>query len=195
LYPLPYTWPILLPFWMAFAWAFLGELPFMRRERVATTAITDRGSKTLILITTGVSTFAAFFVAGSVPRFTIVSFRMPVYLAGVACIAAGGLLRRHCFKTLGDSFTYDVRVGATQRVVDLGAYKYVRHPSYTAGLLLFGGIGIALCNWLSLAISIVFPVLAYSYRIAVEERALADALGPAYVEYMTRTKRLIPFVL
>ena len=36
--------------------------------------------------------------------------------------------------------------------------------------------------------------LAYVYRIAVEERAPVATLGPAYAMYMTRTKRLVPFV-
>ena len=103
MYPLPYTWPILLPFWMAFAWVFAGELPFMRRERVAETAVTDRGSKNLILITTGIGTLFAFVMAGSLPGLAMTSFRLPVYLAGVAAIFAAGLLRRHCFRTLGDS--------------------------------------------------------------------------------------------
>src|SRR5207248_3037581 len=106
---------------MAFAWAFVGELPFMRRERVAETAVTDRGSKNLILITTGISTFFAFFMAGSLPGFAMTSFRVLVYVAGVASIFAAGFLRRHCFKALGDSFTYDVRVASTQRGVEHGA--------------------------------------------------------------------------
>jgi protein-S-isoprenylcysteine O-methyltransferase Ste14 len=195
MHPLPYTWPAAALFWMAFWWAFLSELPFMRRERAAQTAVTDRGSKNLILITTGVSTFFAFFFAGSQPRFAIASFRVPLYVTGIAAIVAGGLLRRHCFRMLGERFTYDVRVDAAQRVVERGAYRYVRHPSYTAGLLLFGGIGAALGNWLSLAISVLLPAAAYSYRIAVEERALVETLGPAYSDYMKRTKRLIPFLL
>jgi protein-S-isoprenylcysteine O-methyltransferase Ste14 len=188
-------WPAATPFWMAFLWAFAGELPFMRRERVAETAATDRGSKHLILIATGISAFFAFFIAGSLPRFAIASARVPVYLAGIACMIAGGLLRRHCFSMLGESFTYDVRVAAAQPVVERGAYRYVRHPSYAAGILLFAGIGLALGNWLSLAISSLLPILAYWYRIAVEERALVETLGPAYVEYMKRTKRLIPFLI
>jgi protein-S-isoprenylcysteine O-methyltransferase len=194
-YPLLYTWPAGPLFWIAFAWAFAVELPFMRREPTAETAITDRGSKALILTTTGVSVFIAFLAGAALRDFAIASFRLPVYLIGVACIASSGLLRRHCFRMLGESFTYDVRVAPGQAVVERGAYKYVRHPSYTAGMLLFGGIGLAHGNWLSLAIAIVFPSLAYAYRISVEERVLVDALGPAYADYMTRTRRLIPFVI
>jgi protein-S-isoprenylcysteine O-methyltransferase Ste14 len=38
-------------------------------------------------------------------------------------------------------------------------------------------------------------IAGYAYRIRVEERALATNLGPAYHDYMRRTKRLIPFLI
>jgi protein-S-isoprenylcysteine O-methyltransferase Ste14 len=195
LYPPPYTWPAAIPFWMALAWALSAELPFMRRDRGAEMPAADRGSKRLVRFASCAGVFFALLFAGWLPTFAIASFRVPVYLAGIACIVAGGALRRHCFKMLGDSFTYDVRVSAGQRVVERGAYRYVRHPSYTAGMLLVGGIGLALGNWLSLAIGVILQALAYAYRISVEERALAGTLGPAYAGYMKRTRRLIPFVL
>ena len=62
-------------------------------------------------------------------------------------------------------------------------------------MLLFGGIGLALTNWLSLVFAVVPPVLAYAYRISVEERALVATIGPAYADYMRRTRRVIPFLL
>jgi len=192
--PPPFTWVGPL-FWIAFAWAFAGELPFMRREGLATTAVTDRGSKNLLLITTAASVFVAFFLAATRRDFALTQLRFLVYLAGVACIVAGGWLRRHCFRMLGESFSYDVRVATSQRVVERGAYKYVRHPSYTAGLLIYGGIGLALCNWLSFAIVTLLPAAAYAYRISVEERALAATLGETYRGYMQRTWRLIPFLV
>jgi len=115
-------------------------------------------------------------------------------LAGVVLIAAGGVLRRHCFRMLGDSFTFRVRVASNQAIVDRGAYRYVRHPSYTAGLLLMSGIGLALGNWISLISVVVITAAGYVYRIHVEERALLATLGPAYADYMKRTRRVIPFL-
>ncbi len=192
---LPYTWPAAIPFWIAFYWAFAAELPFARRDRVSQAARTDRGSMVAVLLAGFVGTFLSFLFAGAFPSFAVTVARVPLFVIGIGCIVAGGLLRRHCFRTLGASFTYDVRVRAEQPVVERGAYRFVRHPSYSAGLLLFGGIGLALTNWLSLIVSIVPPALAYGYRISVEERALVQTLGPAYERYMSRTKRLIPFVL
>jgi len=137
----------------------------------------------------------AFSMASNWPESMMTPGRLPVYVAGIACLIAGGMLRRHCFAMLGSRFTYSVQATADQAVVEQGAYKYVRHPSYTAGLLLYGGIGLALGNWRSLAFSIIPLALAYGYRIAVEERALVQTIGEPYADYMKRTRRLIPFVL
>ena len=114
--------------------------------------------------------------------------RLPNAMDGVPHITQAPILP-------GESFTYEVRVASGQRVIERGAYEYVRHPAYTAGLLIYAGIGLALCNWGSIAVTIVPSLLAYSYRIAVEERALVATLGPAYVDYAKRTKRVIPFLI
>jgi protein-S-isoprenylcysteine O-methyltransferase Ste14 len=193
--PLPFTGLGAIPFWIAFWWAFAAELPFVRRDRVTDATPTDRGSMLVVLLAGGIGTFLAFLFAGMFRGFVIAAVRVPLYIAGITSIVAGGWLRRHCFRMLGSSFTYDVRVRDGQAVVERGAYRYVRHPSYAAGLLLFAGIGLALTNWLSLVAAIVPPTLAYAYRISVEERALVAALGPAYADYMKRTKRLVPLIL
>ncbi len=57
------------------------------------------------------------------------------------------------------------------------------------------GYGLVFTNWLSLVLVLLLPVLGYSYRMTVEERALLEALGADYREYMKRTKRIIPFVI
>ena len=189
--PLPYTWPAGAAFWAACAWSFAAEIPFTIRDRAAGAA--DRGSMQVVKRANAAGTLAAFFFASATPRF-VMPFRLPIYIAGVATIIAGGVLRRHCFRMLGRHFTYDVRVAAGQPVVERGAYRYVRHPSYTAGLMLFSGVGLALTNWLSLMASSVIPLLGYAYRIHVEEQALLAGLGPGYADYMKRTRRIIPFV-
>src|SRR5262249_48956231 len=160
------------------------ELPFVRRDRLTKATSTDRGSMLVVLLAGGIGIFLAFLSAGAFREFAIVTGRIPLYIAGVTSIVAGGWLRRHCFRMLGASFPYDVRVRDGQTVVERGAYRYVRHPSYSAGLLLFGGIGLALSNWLSLVAALVPLAVAYAYRISVEERALVMSLGPAYANYM-----------
>lgn len=182
-------------FWAALLWVASGELPHAIRDNRSGRAPADRGSKRVVEALTAAATFVAFFAAYYFHEAAITAARLPLYLTGVALIVAGGLLRRHSFRMLGDSFTFGVRVSPGQRVVDHGAYRYIRHPSYTAGLLAFAGVGLALGNWISMTVPVPLLLLGYVYRIQVEEQALVAGLGPTYADYMRRTKRLIPFVL
>jgi protein-S-isoprenylcysteine O-methyltransferase Ste14 len=95
---------------------------------------------------------------------------------------------------LGASFTGDVRATSDQQVITRGAYALLRHPSYTAAIILNTGLGIALGSWASAAILFLASFAVYTYRIAVEERALLAAIGEPYRQFMRTRKRLIPFV-
>jgi protein-S-isoprenylcysteine O-methyltransferase Ste14 len=114
--------------------------------------------------------------------------------AGAAVSVAGIALRVWSVRTLGQYFTYIVRVSADQQVVETGPYRLIRHPSYTGGVLT--GIGIGLSMRYALAPLLIGGAMLASYliRIGVEEKALAEGIGEPYRAYMTRTKRLIPFL-
>lgn len=115
-----------------------------------------------------------------------------VFAAGVVVIGAGAILREWSIWTLGRYFTFDVRIAGGQQVVDRGPYRWVRHPSYTALLMLFGGIGLVTVNWLALVVMLVLPSLSLVYRIRVEEAALLDGIGEAYRDYAQGRPRLVP---
>jgi len=192
------TWLAGVPFWIAALWAFSAELQFVvgpRRQAGRSSSLQDAGSKQMIYLAGLIAIVGAFWVATDWPASMLTPRRLPLYLAGIGCLVAGGLLRRHCFAMLGSRFTYTVKASPDQTVVERGAYKYVRHQSYTAGLLLYGCIGLALGNLASLAFAVIPLAAAYCYRIAVEERALVQTIGAPYSDYMKRTRRLIPFVL
>jgi protein-S-isoprenylcysteine O-methyltransferase Ste14 len=188
-----YTWPYALFFWTVFVWAFFPEFRIISRQKEPYTSPQDRNSKALIAFGQGIAIFAAFSIAASVPWATV-PHRVWSFCAGVATIIVGSVLRRHCWRMLGKSFTGAVIVRTDQAVVQHGAYRYVRHPSYTAGMIMFLGIGLALGNWISIAVLVTAVVIVYGYRVAVEERALAAVIGDPYRQYMTRTTRFVPFL-
>jgi protein-S-isoprenylcysteine O-methyltransferase Ste14 len=103
-------------------------------------------------------------------------------------------LRWWAIITLGRYFTIDVAVRSTQSVVQSGPYRFVRHPSYTAVLIMLLGVGLALANWASLVAMLAGGLIGLLYRVRVEERALVEALGQPYVDYMRHTERFIPFM-
>ena len=190
--PLPFVWPYALVFWAAFAWAYFPESRIVRNAQRDKTA-TDGKSIQVIVYGGGIATFAAFAIAWT-PAFQFATHRVAIFFSGVAVLIAASWLRRHCFRMLGASFTGDVRARADQQIVTRGAYTFLRHPSYTAGILLNTGMGIALGSWASAILLTVAAFVVYSYRIAVEERALLSAIGEPYRVFMNTRKRLIPFV-
>jgi protein-S-isoprenylcysteine O-methyltransferase Ste14 len=191
--PLAYTSPYAWIFWAVFLLAFAPEFRLVARSRPAAGAKTDRGSMQLIMLAGWIGMFGAFAVA-AIPALVIVRGQRFWFAAGLALVLAGSLLRRHCWRMLGKHFTGDVKAAEGQPVIEDGMYRWVRHPSYTGGMLMYLGVGLALTNWLSVVIIGTAGAAAYYYRVRVEERALQTALGGRYQEYMGRTKRFIPFL-
>jgi len=87
-----------------------------------------------------------------------------------------------------------VHVSSEQTVVQDGPYRTIRHPSYTGALLAALGVGLSMGNLLPALLLPGAFAIGLAYRIPVEERAMLDTLGPAYGDYMKRTKRLVPHV-
>jgi protein-S-isoprenylcysteine O-methyltransferase Ste14 len=152
----------------------------------------DRGSLTLLWITITIAAFAGGTIASSVRV-----ARMPreAFWIGIALIVAGIIIRAIAIVTLWRYFTVDVAIANGHELVERGIYRFIRHPSYTGSLLSLLGLGIALRNWISLAVVVITTFLALSYRVRVEEAALIEHFGDRYREYMKRTTRFIPGLL
>lgn len=86
-----------------------------------------------------------------------------------------------------------VEVQENQKVIDTGLYAVIRHPMYTATILLFLSMPLILGSLISLAVFITYPVIIIA-RLKAEEELLSKELA-GYTEYMQKVKyRLIPFV-
>ena len=86
-----------------------------------------------------------------------------------------------------------VQVEAEQTVSDVGLYRFVRHPMYLGGLVLWIALPLALGSYLALPVALLgIPLLVL--RLLNEEKFLRREL-PGYAEYCQRVRhRLIPFV-
>ena len=188
-----FTLPYAIPFWLVFFFAFVREGRVIQGSFATTPSQQDAGTFRALVIGSPLALVAAI-AASFLPWLTIAWPDIAVVL-GMALLIAGAVLRRLCFNALGKSFTGTVIVARDQTIVQHGPYRFIRHPSYTAAFLMFIGIGLALCSWISLAILFFAHCYLYGRRVAVEERALLDTLGAPYHEYMLRTRRFIPFVI
>jgi len=195
--PLPFVWPYALVFWGAYVWSFLPEWKVVRGgvEGAKSADSKDGGSIRVLLggmwIALMLGFFLSFAKAGSFPP----GARVPAFVVGVALIVLGSLLRRWCFRTLGQYFTGDVKASADQPVIRTGPYRFVRHPSYTAGIMMFTGIGLALGSWFSFLLIAIASIATYWYRVTIEERALLGTIGEQYASFMKERKRFIPYIV
>ena len=164
-----------------------------RAERGKDPSLRDRSYRPLVM-GQQIVIFLAVLVAFIAPRLTIRAHRELLFFAGLVVMVAASLFRRHCFRMLGTDFRGDVTVRPDQPIVERGAYRYLRHPSYLAAMLLHLGFGLCFTNWGTLALLVLAVPPLFVYRIRVEEGALQEQLGALYVNYSGRTKRLIPGV-
>ena len=86
-----------------------------------------------------------------------------------------------------------IQVQENQTVVDTGLYGLVRHPMYSATLLLFLSMPLVLGSLVSFVIFLAYPALIVG-RLKHEETVLEQELA-GYSQYKNKVKyRLIPFI-
>lgn len=86
-----------------------------------------------------------------------------------------------------------IEVQAGQKVVDTGLYGIVRHPMYSATIILFLAMPLVLASPLSFALMLLYIPLIIK-RIKNEESLLEQELE-GYGDYMCRVRyRLIPYI-
>ena len=182
-------------FWATFA-LWMGLETFASRTKLSAdkSKARDRGSLALILAMFWLALVLGFSLCYLLPQAAIRWNRVALFFAGIALMLAGIAFRWYAISVLGRFFTFDVAVHAGHTLVDTGPYRYIRHPSYTGGLITEIGMGLALGNWAALLAILGCMGIGYAYRISVEEAALVGTLGEAYKEYQRRTRRLVPFV-
>ena len=153
----------------------------------------DRGSLQMIWIVVVLSFALGIWLSRAMP-----DARLPwpdrIYPIGLIVFIFGLALRWWSIWTLGRFFTVQVAIASDHKLIEVGPYRVLRHPSYTGSLLMFIGFGLCVGNWASF-IALFVPVFAvFSWRIHVEEAALAETFGAAWRAYAKRTWRLLPLI-
>jgi protein-S-isoprenylcysteine O-methyltransferase Ste14 len=157
-------------------------------KKNAITSNQDRGSFRVVVVASWAAIFAIFILRS----LRIGIFEGSLQYIGFILFAAGILLREWAIYVLGIHFTVRVQVREKARLVMQGPYRYIRHPSYTGTLLTMVGIALAVGTWFGALFALALKLIAYRYRINVEEQALQKAFGPEWDDYKKRTWKLIP---
>ena len=147
------------------------------------------GQKWVVALS-GLLFVAAFVVAGLDHRFGWTEIpTIYVWSAAVVLVLSYMLYAEVMKENTYLSRTIEVQEG--QKVIDTGLYGIVRHPMYTATVMLFLCMPVILGSLFSLMIMLFYPVLII-VRILQEEKYLEGHLD-GYYEYELKVRyRLLP---
>jgi protein-S-isoprenylcysteine O-methyltransferase Ste14 len=160
-----------------------------RRMNVGPAAEKEKAQKLIVAVVA--ASFAATMVVPAidhrlgwsvVPTFVVLLGDVLIVVAFLA------FLRVFRENTYGAS---TIQVAEGQYVISTGPYAIVRHPLYSAALILLLGIPLALGSWWGL-LTLPFSVAAICWRLLDEERFLRANLR-GYADYMNKVRyRLLP---
>jgi len=122
------------------------------------------------------------------------TFEIPLWLSIIGAIlgALSLLLFVWVHLSLGKFFTYKIQIAENQELVRKGPYKHVRHPMYSAFILLHISVFLITYNWF-IAITWSFGLLVVLiFRIRKEEQLILEKFGEIYSAYMKETRRFLP---
>ena len=151
-----------------------------------------RGKQSIVVKLSGLMFLCGFIVAGLGVRFDWYMLPLPVSIIGATLFIIAYILYAEvlCENTYL-SRTIEVQEG--QKVIDTGLYGIVRHPMYSATLLLFLSMPLVLGSVWSFLIFLAYPFIIAA-RLKDEEKFLEEELE-GYREYKEKVKyRLIPFI-
>ena len=146
----------------------------------------------LVIKLSGLMFIIGFIVAGLDYRYNWLQLpRVGVYIAvGLflfGYIMWGIVLKQNTY------LSRTIKVTENQKVIDSGLYGIVRHPMYTATVILFLSMPLVLSSIVSFFVFLMYPILII-IRIIYEEKFLEKELV-GYIEYKKKVKyRLIPFI-
>jgi len=117
-----------------------------------------------------------------------------VEIAGAILYVTGCLLMAGALMTLG--WNYQLGGSAPRpedRLIVRGPYKLIRHPMYTAAVIISLGLAWLVQSWALVGVFLIYAALVL-LLIPFEEERLCATYGDAYGAYQRRTRKLIPFV-
>jgi protein-S-isoprenylcysteine O-methyltransferase Ste14 len=137
---------------------------------------------------------SAFMEAPAVARLLPFWGSPLVSLAGIAILAAGGVVTVAGRAQLSRYGSGVLHIEEGQRLVMSGVYGIVRHPIYSGGLIGVGGFYVASGSLVVLVTVTALYFAVIRHRLIFEERMLVEEFGDEYRDYMKKTWRLIPFI-
>ncbi len=135
---------------------------------------------------------AGFITAGLSFRFGWLRLPMWVSVTAAVVFLIGYAMYAEVLRE-NEYLSRTVEVQEKQKVIDTGLYGVIRHPMYTATILMFCFAPLVLGSVISFVIFLAYPVIIVT-RIGNEEKVLENGLK-GYTDYKKKVKyRLLPFI-
>ena len=151
-----------------------------------------RNKQGTIVRLSGLMFVAGFVVAGLDFRYGWSAVPEAVVYSSVALFLLSYLLYAEVMRE-NAWLSRTIEVSENQKVVSTGLYGIVRHPMYTATVMLFLSMPLILGSWWAFGVFLLYIPMIVA-RIIDEERLLAVELD-GYAEYCKCVRwRLLPFV-
>jgi protein-S-isoprenylcysteine O-methyltransferase Ste14 len=145
-----------------------------------------------ILLTLSNLTLIVFLINPNWMAWSSISLPRWVRWMGVALGATGCALLIWTHRSLGENFFGGTKIREGHQLVTEGPYRRIRHPMYTAFIL----IGIAWFflseNWLIAGLWMAATIVVIATRMNAEERMLLHQFGETYQVYSKQTGRFLP---
>jgi len=122
------------------------------------------------------------------------SMPLPVWIrwVGVLLGVAGCAILIWTHRILGENFFGGMKIRKGHQLINDGPYQWVRHPMYTAFILLGFAWFFLSENWFIGGCWLASTTLVIVTRLKEEERMLLSHFGEIYQIYMQQTGRLFP---
>lgn len=143
----------------------------------------------------GFLTMLAYVINPNWIMFADLLFPLWLRWQGVGIALVGFALLQWSQVTLGKSWSDTPRMMKDQSLSTSGPYRCIRHPIYTAFILILGSTLLISSNWLMGLCWVGMTVLEVASRIGFEEALMIEYFGDQYRSYMKKTGRLLPKVL
>ena len=180
---------LFVPMFIAGIW-LMWRHPELLRKRLS--AKEEQGEQKWVVALSGLLFIAMFIIAGLNYRFGwLLMPDWTTYVAAAIFLIGYALYAEVMRENVWLSRTVEVQ--ENQQVIDTGLYGIVRHPMYSATLILFLAMPLVLNSiWSFVLMLLYIPIIAM--RIRNEETVLERDLA-GYTEYKQHVRyRLIPFV-
>ena len=105
---------------------------------------------------------------------------------------AGSIMRVIATYQMGARFKFDIVFREEQTLKTDQLYAYMRHPSYTAMMLVILAYAMNTHHWVIGGVGVVLGWLGFQYRIYHEENALKQQFGEEYLKYRLKAGMWLP---